>query len=135
MAARGVRNNTMFKIEREYIYGWDDLCSDHVDEYPTIREAQDEIDDAIKSVNTAIEAGDMVGPPETQDDYRIVPTTGGVTQSGMKLGDHESDITGFLGEYFNDRHNKILHADVEEVLVLAIRGLVDVACECEPEMR
>lgn len=63
----------MYKLQREFIYGWDDTEFDDNEEvitYDTPEEAQASLDDHIKDVNDAYAKGDMDSPYE--DDMKVV---------------------------------------------------------------
>ena len=76
---------------------------------------------------------------KVQDTYGLLIDVSGIdaacgtTQSGMELEKHEPLIAGFLGSYFNDAHDVILHADTEEQIIRLIREKVKEAQPCDPE--
>jgi len=68
-----------YKVEHNFIYGWDDADWHEGDDetpwrFDSIEEAEAEIDDFIKSTEEAVESGHM-DEPYDREDYRVVPVT------------------------------------------------------------
>ena len=79
MAKRKKRNPTKYKIQREYIYGWDDVEVDDGEiwgPFATVKAAQAEIDELIDDATYAFDQGYM-DTLYDHSEYRVVPIQSG----------------------------------------------------------
>lgn len=84
IAGQPITTKQLFRVEMLFSYGWDDAgwnvddgSGPKPERFTSVTAANEEIADHCRTMRGAIRAGDMQGPADKPEDFRVVPTMDG----------------------------------------------------------